>query len=80
MMDRLMDDEELAGAILSGFLADTPKQIENLIASLSAGDLQGAEHWAHTLKGESANIGGGTLAGRGFRNGERGAGWQPARR
>ncbi len=58
MMDRLMDDEELAGAILNGFLKDTPRQIENLKASLSNGDLRGAEHWAHTIKGETANIGG----------------------
>jgi len=58
MLERLMDDEELAETIIEGFLADMPRQIEALRAYLEAGDAAGAERQAHTIKGASANVGG----------------------
>jgi CheY-like chemotaxis protein len=58
MMERLMDDEELARTIVEGFLKDIPKQIEALKACLKAGDAPGTERQAHTIKGASANVGG----------------------
>jgi PAS domain S-box-containing protein len=58
MLERLMDDEELARKIMDGFLADIPQQIQTLKAFLKAGDISGAERQAHTIKGASANIGG----------------------
>ncbi len=56
-LERLMGDEDLAEMIQHGFLADIPEQILSLKAFLKAGDGQGAEHQAHTIKGASASIG-----------------------
>ena len=61
MVARLMDDEELAAAVAQGFLADMPRQIEALRASLGAGDVTSAVHQAHTIKGAAANVGGEAL-------------------
>jgi CheY-like chemotaxis protein/HPt (histidine-containing phosphotransfer) domain-containing protein len=61
MLERLMDDEELAGTILRGFLDDLPRQIEALDAFLTSGDAAGAERQAHTIKGAAANVGGEAL-------------------
>ncbi len=57
MLKRLMDDEELAGTILQGFLEDIPRQIDALRDYLEAGDIAGAELQAHSIKGASANVG-----------------------
>ncbi len=61
ILEQLMGDEELAGTILQGFLADMPRQIEALRAYLEAGDAAGAERQAHSIKGASANVGGEAL-------------------
>ena len=61
MMARLMDDEDLARTIAEGFLADLPRQIEELRGYLEAGNAPGAERQAHTIKGASANVGGESL-------------------
>ena len=58
LLERLMGDEELAGTILQGFLADMPRQIEALRGCLEAGDAAGAERRAHTIKGATADVGG----------------------
>jgi CheY-like chemotaxis protein/nitrogen-specific signal transduction histidine kinase/HPt (histidine-containing phosphotransfer) domain-containing protein len=58
MMERLLDDEDLANNIQDGFLADIPKQIMVLKAFLESGDISGVEFQAHTIKGASANVGG----------------------
>jgi CheY-like chemotaxis protein/HPt (histidine-containing phosphotransfer) domain-containing protein len=58
MMTRLMDDEELARAVVEGFLADIPRQIGMLRGYLEAGDAPGGERQAHSIKGASANVGG----------------------
>ena len=56
MLERLMDDEDLAKTIRDGFLADIPQQIQVLKAFLEAGDVPGAARQAHTIKGASANV------------------------
>ena len=61
MLERLMDDEDLAQTILKGFLEDIPQQIRALREFLKAGDREGAKRQAHTIKGASANIGGDRL-------------------
>jgi CheY-like chemotaxis protein/HPt (histidine-containing phosphotransfer) domain-containing protein len=61
LMQRLMDDEELASLVIAGFLEDIPLQIQALKGYLQAGDAHGAERQAHTIKGASANIGGEAL-------------------
>ncbi len=58
MLKRMMNDEDLAGKILAGFLDDIPRQINSLKSFLNAGDVPGVERQAHTIKGASANIGG----------------------
>jgi two-component system sensor histidine kinase/response regulator len=61
MMDRLMDDEDLARVVVSGFLEDAPRQIEALRDHLGADDAPGALRQAHTIKGASATVGGEAL-------------------
>jgi len=61
LMQRLMDDDELASLVIAGFLEDIPLQIQALKGYLNAGDAHGAERQAHTIKGASANIGGEAL-------------------
>jgi CheY-like chemotaxis protein/HPt (histidine-containing phosphotransfer) domain-containing protein len=61
LMERVMDDEELAQSLIDVFLDDIPTQIEILKGHLDAGDLSGAEHQSHTIKGASANVGGEAL-------------------
>lgn len=61
LVERLMGDEDLAGTILQGFLADIPRQIEALKGYLEAGDAAGVERQAHTIRGAAGNVGGNTL-------------------
>jgi HPt (histidine-containing phosphotransfer) domain-containing protein len=61
MLERLMNDAELARVVMATFLDDTPRQIEALRGYLDAWDAAGAERQAHTLKGASATVGGETL-------------------
>jgi CheY-like chemotaxis protein len=61
MLERLMNDEDLAQLILACFLDDIPKQIEALRRSLDAGEAPGAERQAHSIGGASANVGGEAL-------------------
>ena len=61
MMERLMDDEELAQTVIEGFLEDIPEQIEVLKGYLDAGDVPGAERQAHTIRGAAANVSGEAL-------------------
>jgi CheY-like chemotaxis protein/HPt (histidine-containing phosphotransfer) domain-containing protein len=67
MMARLMDDEELAQTVAEGFLGDIPRQIEILKGCLAHGDVVSAERQAHSIKGASANVGGGALREVAFR-------------
>ncbi len=58
MLRRLMDDEDLARTVISGFLGDIPQQIVLLKNSLEANDAPLSDRIAHTIKGASANVGG----------------------
>jgi HPt (histidine-containing phosphotransfer) domain-containing protein len=61
MLARMMDNEELAREVIEVFLDDVPEQIEVLRGYLETVDATGAERQAHTIKGESANLGGEAL-------------------
>jgi HPt (histidine-containing phosphotransfer) domain-containing protein len=61
MLERLMNDEDLAQVVMESFLDDIPRQIEALRGYLDAWDAPGAERQAHTLRGASANVGGEAL-------------------
>ncbi len=61
IIERLMGDEELVGAIIEGFIVDIPRHMEALRAHLEAGNAPGAEHQAHTIKGAAANVSGEAL-------------------
>jgi PAS domain S-box-containing protein len=58
MMDRFMDDEELARTVVETFLDDTPKQIRALKGYLVARDIPSTQRQAHTIKGAAANVSG----------------------
>ena len=66
LLTRLMDDEDLARAVVDGFLEDIPRQIEALRTYLDAGDIEGSVRQAHTIKGASANVGGESLRAAAF--------------
>ena len=57
LLNMLMGDEELAHTILNEFLADLPKQIDNLEKLLVDGSAEDIAKQAHTIKGASANVG-----------------------
>ena len=61
LMERVMDDEGLAQNLIEVFLDDIPNQIKTLRGYLDAGDISGAEHQSHTIKGASANLSGDAL-------------------
>ena len=61
MMARVLGDEDLARAVIEGFLDDMPRQIETLRGYIEGGDGAGVTRQAHTIKGASANIGGEAL-------------------
>jgi len=54
---RLECDDELLLELLEAFHDDAPSQLEELRSSLDADDSNGAEIYAHALKGMSGNIG-----------------------
>jgi HPt (histidine-containing phosphotransfer) domain-containing protein len=58
LMDRLMDDADLARTVIAAFLEDIPRQIEALRDHLEAGDAKNVERQAHTIRSAAANIGG----------------------
>jgi CheY-like chemotaxis protein/HPt (histidine-containing phosphotransfer) domain-containing protein len=60
-MYRLMDDEDLARMLVESFLKNTPMQIAAMKGYLETGDVMGVERQAHTIRGASANMGGGRL-------------------
>ena len=58
MMDRLMDDEDLAQKLTEAFLKDIPQRFDVLRECLNTGDVKGTERLTHTIKGASASVGG----------------------
>ncbi len=63
MLGRLMDDRNLAGKVIAGFLNEAPRQLGVLRSSLEKGDAQDARLQAHSLKGASATISADALRG-----------------
>jgi CheY-like chemotaxis protein/HPt (histidine-containing phosphotransfer) domain-containing protein len=61
LLDRLMGDEELANEILGEFLEDVPRNVTALKEALDNGDAPSIQFQAHTIKGQSANVGGEAL-------------------
>ena len=55
-LSRLMDDEDMAGIIVEGFLADMPVQLELLAAAVAAADTTAAGQQGHKIKGAAANM------------------------
>jgi len=58
MLQRLMDNEDIAFKVINSFLADFPQQIESLKALVSADDIQNISRQAHTIKGIASAVGG----------------------
>jgi CheY-like chemotaxis protein/HPt (histidine-containing phosphotransfer) domain-containing protein len=61
LLDRLMGDEALANEILGEFLEDVPRNVSALKEALDNGDAPSIQLRAHTIKGQSANVGGEAL-------------------
>jgi CheY-like chemotaxis protein len=58
VLERMMDDRDLATLVFETFLADIPLQIEALQALLESGDAPASMRHAHSIKGAAANVGG----------------------
>ena len=56
LLRRLMDDRELAGALLKGFLNSAPAQLKHLRERLDASDAPELRLEAHSLKGAAATV------------------------
>jgi PAS domain S-box-containing protein len=56
LLNRCMDDEELAQEVITVFLSDMPQQLKRLQTCLAAGDFSGAARQAHTIKGAAGNV------------------------
>jgi PAS domain S-box-containing protein len=61
MLDRLLNDEQLADEILAGFAEDIPLRIAALKRGLEDNDLATAALHAHSMRGAAANLGAGIL-------------------
>jgi PAS domain S-box-containing protein len=58
LLERVMGDREVAGAIIGAFLEDVPEQLTGLQSSLSAGDNAAALQQVHRIRGAAATVGG----------------------
>jgi signal transduction histidine kinase/DNA-binding response OmpR family regulator len=61
LMERMMDDTELARTVIEGFLGDIPGQIDQLKGHVLANEVQGVAQQAHKIKGASGAVGGKAL-------------------
>ena len=61
-LQRMMDDTDLAGLILSEFLKDIPGQIATLKTLVGQKETAAAGDQAHKIKGAASNVGGKKLA------------------
>jgi HPt (histidine-containing phosphotransfer) domain-containing protein len=61
LMAQVMDDEDLACAIVMSFLDDIPQRLTLLKECLENGDAAGVTLQAHTIKGAAATVGGEAL-------------------
>jgi signal transduction histidine kinase/CheY-like chemotaxis protein/HPt (histidine-containing phosphotransfer) domain-containing protein len=62
LLDRLMGDQKLANKIVGEFLEDAPHRFTALKEALDNGDAPSVQFQAHTIKGQSANMGGEALS------------------
>lgn len=62
MLAMVGDDAEFVGDIVDTYLADAPVQLIGMEAALASGDLPTLGRLAHTLKGNSRNVGATALA------------------
>jgi HPt (histidine-containing phosphotransfer) domain-containing protein len=62
MLEMVGDDPAFVGEIVDAYLADAPDQVRGMTEALAAGDLVTLGRHAHTLKGNSRNVGATTLA------------------
>ena len=62
MLKMVGDDADFVGDIVDTYLEDAPAQVAGMEEALSAGDLPTLGRHAHTLKGNSLNVGATTLA------------------
>ena len=67
MMERLMDDEDLARKLTEAFLKDIPQRFDMLRECLSTENVKNAERLAHLIKGASASVGGDALTAVAFK-------------
>jgi PAS domain S-box-containing protein len=61
LLERLMNNSELAGRILTAFLDDVPRKIINIKSHAEAGDIATCKRIAHSIKGAAANLGANAL-------------------
>jgi PAS domain S-box-containing protein len=61
LMNRMMNDEELARVVIAGFLGDLPGQIKQLKSYAAARDARHVGQQAHKLRGACATVGGEAL-------------------
>ena len=61
-MNRVMDDEDLAREVATGFLNDLPGQIQQLKDLVTTGETYRAGEQAHKIKGACATVGGAALS------------------
>jgi HPt (histidine-containing phosphotransfer) domain-containing protein len=61
LLERLMGDRPLAGAIVQGFVGDVPSQLKTLCERLAAMDGPAVRVQAHALKGAAATVAAGRL-------------------
>ena len=68
VLDQLLDsfggDREFLGEMLDTFFEDSPRQLEAMKASLTAGDIETVRRAAHSLKSNSASFGALALSGQ----------------
>jgi HPt (histidine-containing phosphotransfer) domain-containing protein len=62
MLEMVGDDPAFVGEIVDAYLADAPEQVRGMTEALATGDLVTLGRHAHTLKGNSRNVGATTLA------------------
>jgi HPt (histidine-containing phosphotransfer) domain-containing protein len=62
LLESTGDDPEFVNEVVDTYLADAPRQVDAMRAALAAGDLVALGRAAHTLKGNSRDLGATTLA------------------
>ncbi len=55
-LDRMMDDKDLAGLIITEFMRNAPELLNQISGQISRDDPIEAGHTAHSLKGSAANL------------------------